>query len=882
MTHRSAGGFDDDTTHAILLRLSDPSLVAVARAEAARRGFWVEDAGFRSGSEHAERLRWREARRPLNPDDPGPRVVLTRYTDGAADLVVSARRSALDHAGLRGLARALTTREDLLLEPPPVGGVRLTAALAPPWGLLDDEPVPPDDTSPKGDFAADVVLAATAVVLYRYQRDALVRVAAVTEAGVRVVELTAHEDQPVADLRASVRSAPGAPDGESPAVWVVLTGDADYIPLPTDGFPLVLSWHGDADVFAFAGLEHARSAVHAVVAHDFARATAYVAAQLADACPDAVVGDLELMDTAAAAAVVDLGRTSVPPAPTLTIHDAVAKFAATHPDSVAVSDDRSSLTYAELEARATAWARALVDRGAGPGRFVGVCLKRMTDLVVAMLAVLKTGAAYVPMDPQSPDERLRFIAEDAGLVAVVTSVSGFPTEGAVRPAELTASTSTTGLPRARPDAPAYVIYTSGTTGRPKGVVVPHRNVLALLAATVDDMSLSTEDVWSCFHSVAFDFSVWEIWGCLVTGGRLVLVPYLVTRSPEEFHALLGREGVTVLSQTPSAFAGLVEADARANAGAPRLIVFGGEAFDPRPAVGWLRRHPESRLVNMYGITETTVHVTAQEVRLRDLRTRRYCVGQAIPGWTVSIRDSRGRPQPPGAVGEIWVGGAGLATHYLNRPELTAERFVLDPYTGERQYRSGDLGRLRMDGSLDHAGRLDDQVKIRGFRIELGEIRAALLDAGAVDAAVVVAGQEAGPEYARLVAYVVVPSGGTAADVRRRAGMVLPDYMVPAELVELPALPLTLNGKLDRAALPAVTIPSTVDEPGPVDGMLSVWRSVIGPHVGPDDHFFDLGGNSLLAVRLLATLRRAGFGSIALRDLYRHPTPNGLAASLSNG
>jgi amino acid adenylation domain-containing protein len=565
----------------------------------------------------------------------------------------------------------------------------------------------------------------------------------------------------------------------------------------------------------------------------------------------------------------------------MTVHAAFQQIALAKPDAVAVSDATRRLTYRELDERSTAWARVLVDHGAGPGRHVGVCLKRTVDLVVALLAVLKSGAAYVPMDVQSPDERLRHTAADSGAALVVTGISDFPAERLLRPADLAGASvsSAAELPPVGPDSPAYVVYTSGTTGRPKGVVVPHRNVMALLAATADDLGLGPADVWTFFHSSAFDFSVWEIWGCLLTGGRLVVVPQLTARSPEEFRDLLVRERVSVLSQTPSAFAGLVGLAGPS----PRLVVFGGEALDPRAVVGWLRDRPASRMVNMYGITETTVHVTTHDIEPRDLR--RHCVGRALPGWSVSVRDSRGRPLPLGAVGEICVGGAGLAHGYLHRPQLTSERFVeLD---GERLYRSGDLGRLHPDGTLDHLGRLDDQVKIRGFRIELGEIRSVLLaDPGVTDAAVVVLDRERGSEYARLVAYVVLGAGAAPSEVRHRIAAVLPDYMLPTDLVAMPTLPLTGNGKLDRAALLNSAEPAepVADGAGSAVGaMVTVWRSVVRADLHQHAHFFDdLGGNSLLAVRLLSALRKAGFGSLALRDLYRHPTPAALAAGLAGG
>jgi amino acid adenylation domain-containing protein len=937
----------DRAEHGIAVRLTDAARVRAAQAHLDRAAvsadatatgsFWVQRSEHSRYAPHAVRARQREVRRALSPADPGLRVVLTRYPEGGADLVAVAHRGVLDHTRLRALVQALT-RDDgdpmalVRDRPSPCSqdspGWR--AAPAPPWGLAADECLaPPQKPLPGGHFAPEVVTAAAGVTLARYTRTSSVRLAVVaTEGsgaapGTRVVEVAVGAGLPLPELLAQVRAAlagPAEPPSDDfPPLCLVLTGaecgeelrqadeaqygaecGEEYVPFAPDAVPLVLTWHGRDGLLAPAGHTHDPGAVHPAVAQDFARYAAYVAAQLTDAAavPGRTVADLALLDDADAGAARGLGRTEAPGPPrTAALHEVVAELARQRPDATAVCDARSRLSYRELDERATAWARELVRRGAAPGQFVGVCLKRTVDLVTVLLAVLKTGAAYVPLDPQAPDERLRYIAEDAQLVLVVSTLSGFPAgEGVevLRPQELTAAAAHATdipLPSVRPEDAAYVIYTSGTTGRPKGVVVAHANVLALLDATAEGMALGPADVWTFFHSAAFDFSVWEIWGCLLTGGRLVVVPYLVTRSPEDFHALVVREGVTVLSQTPSAFAGFLEMDARSpGSPVPRLIVLGGEAFDPRMLGAWFGRRPdgECRLVNMYGITETTVHVTARHVRSWDARSRPHCVGRPLPGWSVSIRDDRGRPLPAGAVGEMYIGGAGLALGYLNRPELTEERFVTDPVGGERLYRSGDLGRLRLDGTLDYTGRLDEQVKIRGFRIELGEIRSVLLDdPGVLDAAVLVEGAEAGPAHARVVGYAVLADGTTAADVRRRIATILPDYMVPSELVALPALPMTLNGKVDRAALPARRPARALPDDGaagqptdpatPTTPMLAVWREVITADLGPHDHFFEAGGNSLLAVRLLAALRKAGFGSVALRDLYSHPTPAALAA-----
>ncbi|MCP9956154.1 amino acid adenylation domain-containing protein [Streptomyces sudanensis] len=916
--------------HGFALRLSGPARVARAAAGIARSaafprpdgtaGHWIQDAAAPStGSHHG----LREARRPLGPGGFTLRVVLTRYRDGAADLGVTARRDTLDPGGLRALARALAAAgagpSDVPAAPSPAAPVGWRPASVPAWGLADGPGAPLAPLGPEGETAGRApvspvsAVAAAALALSRYARTPAVRLAVVSDGAVEhvpgagVVRIDVDEDLPVGqylDQVASRLRGPGEPGGtESPPLCLVLTGghpDETYVPFAPDAFPLTLAYAREGDGVVPAATARDPRAVHATVAGAFARQVARLATRLGRAGAGQPLGDLPSLSDEEARAVVALGDATAPAAPGAgTVPGTVAFLARTRPDALAVTDDRRRLTYRELDERATAWARALAGHGVAPGDFVGVCLKRTTDLVVALLAVLKAGAAYVPLDPHAPDERLRHIAEDAGLSAVVSTVSAFPAPPGtpvLAPAALTAAAERARdaeLPVVRPQDDAYVIYTSGTTGRPKGVVVPHANVLALLEATREELALGPDDVWSFFHSAAFDFSVWEIWGCLLTGGRLVVVPYLVTRSPEDFHALLAREGVTVLSQTPSAFAGLLEADAAAGGPAPRVVVFGGEAFDPGMLGGWFRRHPpaECRLVNMYGITETTVHVTLRDVVPWDSPARARCVGRPLAGWSVSVRDARGRPLPPGAVGEIWVGGAGLARHYLGRPDLTAERFVTDGLTGRRLYRSGDLGRLRPDGSLDHAGRLDDQVKIRGFRIELGEIRSVLLDdPGVTDAAVLVRGREDGPAHTGIVAYVV-PSDNTrpidVADVRRRAAGLLPDYMVPSELIALPALPLTINGKLDKAALlrksPREAPAAAPDPTDPaLARVLSLWRAVVQPDAEPDAHFFENGGNSLLAVKLLGALRKAGFGPVALPDLYAHPTPSALAACLEPG
>ncbi|WP_440901832.1 amino acid adenylation domain-containing protein, partial [Actinosynnema sp.] len=481
------------------------------------------------------------------------------------------------------------------------------------------------------------------------------------------------------------------------------------------------------------------------------------------------------------------------------------------PDAVAVTCDGAALTYAELDARANRLARLLVERGAGPERLVALSLPRSLDLVVAVLAVLKSGAAYLPVDPGYPPARVAFLLDDARPALLVTA-GGTAQEHAL---DLDAvdldAVDWDALDPARPavavhpECAAYVIYTSGSTGTPKGVVVPHATVVRLFDATDHWFGFDEHDVWTLFHSYAFDFSVWELWGPLLHGGRLVVVPHGTSRSPERFLELLERERVTVLNQTPSAFHQLDRAEREhpTTLDALRYVVFGGEALDLPRLADWYFRHADDApaLVNMYGITETTVHVTHTALdRSRAVPGAPSDIGAAIPDLRAHVLDARLKPVPNGVTGELHISGAGLARGYLNRPGLTATRFVADPFgePGRRMYRTGDLARRNRHGALEFLGRADHQVKVRGFRIELGEIEAALAEHPEVAQAVVVARQDRADDT-RLVAYTVATPGAHPRPDALRAHLAqrLPAHMAPAAFVPLDAIPLTGNGKLDR-------------------------------------------------------------------------------------
>ncbi|MFD9887229.1 amino acid adenylation domain-containing protein [Streptomyces alboflavus] len=571
------------------------------------------------------------------------------------------------------------------------------------------------------------------------------------------------------------------------------------------------------------------------------------------------------------------------------------------PDAVAVVAAGTALTYGELDARANRVAHRLRGLGAGPESLVGVCLDRGAELVPALLGVLKAGAAYLPLDPSHPRERLRFALRDAGAEVVLAQSSTTDLLDATS-ADIVVldddqdpvRTSPADVPDTDcvPDNLAYAIYTSGSTGRPKGVALTHANVHRLLTNARRHLAFGEGDVWSMTHSYAFDVAVFEMWGALLHGGRLVVVPHEVSRTPQELIELLAAEGVTMLSQTPSAFRGLVAAaesdDPRLGRLALRTVIFAGERLDILGLRPWADRFglDGPALVNMYGITETTVHTTFHRITRDDLDPlAANAVGLPLDDLTVHLLDVHGCPVPEGGRGEIHVGGPGVARGYPGRPELTAERFVPDPFgpPGARLYRSGDLARRGPDGRIQFLGRTDDQVKVRGYRVEPGEIAAVLREHPAVGQAVVVVdGTDTGEH--RLIGYVVPADDSTvkAEGLAAHCAATLPSYMVPVAFVPLDALPLTANGKLDRDRLPRPDRSTLLPEAAyvaPRSGLegrvAGVWGEVLGvERVGVFDGFFDLGGDSIRAVALVGALRARGL-SVSVRDVFDRRTVAGL-------
>jgi amino acid adenylation domain-containing protein/FkbM family methyltransferase len=565
-----------------------------------------------------------------------------------------------------------------------------------------------------------------------------------------------------------------------------------------------------------------------------------------------------------------------------TVVDRFQRSAAAHPDAVAVVHEDQRVTYRELNARANRLAHRLRGHGVTTKSLVAICLERGVDLVVAVLGVLKAGGAYVPLDPHYPQERLHLVLSDSRASILVTDGEFPQFDGRVVDVTDDAGVPDTDPERvAGPDDVAYVIYTSGSTGRPKGVLVPHRNVVRLLDSEQRHITFDHRDVWPLLHSYAFDFSVWELWGPLTVGGRLVVVSKETVRDPQALYTVLADEKVTILNQTPAAFKGLrLVLDAtgrRVEDLSLRAIVFGGDAFDVRDYRDWFADEDgKPLLVNMYGITETTVHVTVRPITAADVDGDvRSPIGRPLADLTCYVLDELGRPMPIGVPGELFVGGDGLARGYLGRPGLTAQRFLPDPFlgvSGARMYRTGDLVRWLPDGQLEFLGRVDHQLKVRGFRIEPSEIEVALGTHSDVKDCVVVA-RDDDQGNKMLVAYHVGDAAVTGLREHLRAR--LPEHMIPSLFVPMSTLPLSRNGKVDRAALPAAaatTQAGTKDRAAAprsavATTLAGIWADVLGLEwVGADDSFLGLGGDSILALRVVGQAQRAGL-SVSVRDVF---------------
>ncbi|MFC7310690.1 amino acid adenylation domain-containing protein [Streptomyces monticola] len=611
-----------------------------------------------------------------------------------------------------------------------------------------------------------------------------------------------------------------------------------------------------------------------------------------------------------------------PGAVPLTLEAIFKRVVERFPESVAVVDGRTRLTYRELDRRSDRLAQVLRVAGAGRDQRVGLCTERSTELVVGLLGILKAGAGYVPVDPSYPADRREYILDssDATLVVADAASAGLIASRTVIPVDARPEDSRPDDAAAVPPQPddaglAYIIFTSGSSGQPKGVMIEHRNAVRLFTTTHPLFGFDENDVWCNFHSASFDFSVWEIWGALLFGGRLVMVDKETARDPKAFLELLGRERVTVLNQTPSAFRNLAAAEAQSAVELPalRYVVFGGERLDHRALAPWAERHGLDRpaLINMYGITETTVHVTWQRITAADLTTDGPSpIGAPLPDLKVEIVDEAGRALPIGAEGRIQVAGPGLARGYLGDPRLTAERFPHRPgdeRTGDhgsgdqgtttRWYDSGDLGVQTSPGQYAYAGRADRQLKVRGYRIEPGEIESRIARHPDVRECVVGSADFAAGDP-RLVAYVVPgtdPGDGKelTARLREHTAAALPGHMTPSAYVFIDAIPLTMNGKLDQEALdklfkakrPGRPAAATEAAASVEDELRTIWAGLLdtadAADIGDGDDFFDLGGTSFSLVQMVNQVNAHFQLSLKVGVLSRGATVAALADAVRN-
>ncbi|WP_211234360.1 non-ribosomal peptide synthase/polyketide synthase, partial [Paenibacillus taiwanensis] len=577
-----------------------------------------------------------------------------------------------------------------------------------------------------------------------------------------------------------------------------------------------------------------------------------------------------------------------------TIHRLFEEQVERTPDAIALVAPDATLTYRALNEQANRLAWKLRAQGVQADALVGIMAERTSSMLIGLLAILKAGGAYVPIDLDYPEDRVSYMLEDSGTAILLlprhlrdkVTYNGT----IIYLDEETSTADIANLPNVNQSSDlAYVIYTSGTTGKPKGTLIEHKNVVRLLFNSKNLFDFGPSDTWTLFHSFCFDFSVWEMYGALLYGGKLIIVPQLTAKNPAAFMELLAEQQVTILNQTPTYFYQLLR-EVLAD-GSPELrirqVIFGGEALSPQLLHDWRQKYPRTQLINMYGITETTVHVTYKEITELEIEQAKSNIGFPIPTLKIYVLDASRQCVPIGVAGEMYVAGDGLARGYLHRPELTADRFVDHPWEpGAKMYKTGDLARWLPDGNIEYLGRIDHQVKIRGYRIELGEVEAQLSKLDAVRETIVIAREDVGGDK-QLCAYFVADRLLTVGELRSELAEELPAYMIPAYFVQLERMPLTSNGKVDRKALPApegsINTGSQYIAPrSTLEAQLAdIWQEVLGlATVGVNDNFFEVGGHSLRATTLINKVHERLHVHLPLREVFRLPTIEAQAAAIA--
>lgn len=567
------------------------------------------------------------------------------------------------------------------------------------------------------------------------------------------------------------------------------------------------------------------------------------------------------------------------------------------PSKLAVEYLEEQLTYSELDFKSDQVAKLLRDQGMNSNEIVGLFLERSLETIIGMLGILKAGGCYMPIDVDYPELRISYMIEDSAAQIVLTTKNlakiaensettvlyiedcfEQPIEEKVANCVLSA------------DALCYIIYTSGTTGAPKGVKITHKNAVRLFVNDGFQFDFKSSDIWTMFHSPCFDFSVWEIYGALLFGGKLIIIPKMIARDPKKYLETLRTKDVTVLNQTPTAFYGLIrqELNSVEHDLSLRYVIFGGESLSPGKLSKWRVLYPKIKLINMFGITETTVHVTYKEITEYEIDNNISNIGKPIPTLSVYILDKWKQLVPYGGTGELFVGGHGVSLGYLRKEKLTQEKFVENPFrAGERLYRSGDLARITDSGEIEYMGRMDSQTQLRGFRIELGEIENCLSTYPGIVETAVLDKEVKDEKY--LIAYYTSEQEINLTLIRRYLSGRLSEYMIPSYFVHLKTLPITSNGKLDRALLPSPNFAKINESAMPKNeiqmGLVEIWAQILGlekNQIGINTNFFDLGGNSLKLVEMVNIIYEHFQIRITVADAFSYPVISLLAQFLGEG